>query len=529
MKKYIYILFNFFLINSFFYRTYLNFTKNIKFIGIQNFNPISTKQKLTQTLLKIEDNYFSKKESSSIPIQMHSFDWLNEFKSTGGINFLKKSRNLILDWNDCKYKLSTDVWKNILVARRIINLSVTFDFYGSSADKNFQKKITDLISFHFKHLVITTRLHPEKNDLDIEISKSLLLTSNIFGNKNIFSYIINLIKNQTENQINADGFHKSINIFEQAKFIHQLIEIKNILLFYNYDGWLEIDSIIIDMLSLLKNFFHKDLSLPLFNATNNTKRNYVMHIANLQKDIKIKKLLNIRDGIVVVDANKTRLFFDITKPNSKLLNKKIHSGTLSFEMSHGNEKIITNCGSPEKYLGKNQVFFRYSAAHSTITINNTNVSELSENSGYRRIPKSIKNSSEDLEDYFIISGSHDGYKKNYGLLVKRTLKISKNGDSLFGIDQILSLKNNNKNNSFEIRFHLMPDCACLMTNNDQQVIIKTKSGLAWYFKSINNKVKIDESLYIGSGDYPVSTKQIILFGNSNKIKNIIEWNLNKII
>ena len=176
MKKYIYILFNFFLINSFFYRTYLNFTKNIKFIGIQNFNPISTKQKLTQTLLKIEDNYFSKKESSSIPIQMHSFDWLNEFKSTGGINFLKKSRNLILDWNDCKYKLSTDVWKNILVARRIINLSVTFDFYGSSADKNFQKKITDLISFHFKHLVITTRLHPEKNDLDIEISKSLLLS-----------------------------------------------------------------------------------------------------------------------------------------------------------------------------------------------------------------------------------------------------------------------------------------------------------------------------------------------------------------
>ena len=187
----------------------------------------------------------------------------------------------------------TDVWKNILVARRIINLSVTFDFYGSSADKNFQKKITDLISFHFKHLVITTRLHPEKNDLDIEISKSLLLTSNIFGNKNIFSYIINLIKNQTENQINADGFHKSINIFEQAKFIHQLIEIKNILLFYNYDGWLEIDSIIIDMLSLLKNFFHKDLSLPLFNATNNTKRNSCNASRNRNNT------LNIREGILV--------------------------------------------------------------------------------------------------------------------------------------------------------------------------------------------------------------------------------------
>ena len=411
MKNNIYILINFFLINNIFYKIYLNIPKKIKFNGIQNFNPISAKEKLTQSLLKINDNYFSKKKLFSIPLQMHSFDWLNEFKATGGINFLKKSRNLILDWNSCKYKLNSDVWKDILVARRIINLSIAFDFYGLSADENFQKKITDLIYFHFKHLVIINKLHPEKNDLDIEISKSLLLTSNIFGNKNLFINIINLIKKQTKNQINANGFHKSINIFEQARFIHQLVEIKNILLFYNYDGWPEIDFIIIDMLSLLKNFFHKDLSLPLFNATNNMKRDYVMHIANLQKDIKIKKLLNISDGIVVVDANKTRLFFDITKPNSKLLNKKIHSGTLSFEMSHGNEKIITNCGSPEKYMGKNQVFFRYSAAHSTITINNTNISELSEKSGYRRIPQNIKNSSEELKDYFVISGSHDGYKK----------------------------------------------------------------------------------------------------------------------
>jgi len=528
MKKYIYILINFFLINNFFYKIYLNIPKKIKFIGIQDFNPIPAKKKLTLSLLKINDNYFSKKTTSLIPLQMHSFEWLSEFKTTGGINFLKKSRNLILDWKSCKYKLNSDVWKDILIARRIINLSINFDFFGLSANNDFQKKIIDLIYFHFKHLVILSRLHPEKNDVDIEISKSLLLTSQIFGNRNLFIKIINTIKVQTKNQINANGFHKSINIIEQARFIHQLVEIKNILLFYNYDGWPEIDSIIIDMVSLLKNFFHKDLSLPLFNATNNMKRDYVIRIANLQKDIKIKKLLNISDGIVVVDANKTKLFFDITKPNSKLLNKKIHSGTLSFEMSHGNEKIITNCGSPEKYLGKNQVFFRYSAAHSTITINNTNISELSEKSGYRRIPQSIKNSSEELKNYFVISGSHDGYKKNYGLLIKRTLKISKNGNSLSGIDQILSLKNKNKNNTFEIRFHLMPDCTCAITNNDKLVIIKSKSGIAWYFRSINNKIKIEESLYIGNGDYPVSTKQIILFGTSNKIKNIVEWNLNKV-
>ena len=56
-------------------------------------------------------------------------------------------------------------------------------------------------------------------------------------------------------------------------------------------------------------------------------------------------------------------------------------------MSHGNEKIITNCGSPEKYLGKNQVFFRYSAAHSTITINNTRKGKWFQRDRYKQDPR----------------------------------------------------------------------------------------------------------------------------------------------
>ena len=62
-------------------------------------------------------------------------------------------------------------------------------------------------------------------------------------------------------------------------------------------------------------------------------------------------------------------------------------------------------------------------------------------------------------------------------------------------------------------------------------LLNPKNNHRWASESlrlINNKIKIEESLYIGNGDYPVSTKQIILFGTSNKIKNIVEWNLNKV-
>ena len=62
MKKYIYILINFFLINNFFYKIYLNIHKKIKFIGIQNFNPIPAKKKLTLSLLKLMIIIFQKKQ-----------------------------------------------------------------------------------------------------------------------------------------------------------------------------------------------------------------------------------------------------------------------------------------------------------------------------------------------------------------------------------------------------------------------------------------------------------------------------------
>ena len=38
----------------------------------------------------------------------------------------------------------------------------------------------------------------------------------------------------------------------------------------------------------------------------------------------------------------------LLSPTNKEINHNLHAGTLSFELSCDNEKIITNCGSVEK-------------------------------------------------------------------------------------------------------------------------------------------------------------------------------------
>jgi len=521
-------IFIFFIVNSFFYKIYLKIPTKIDFIGVENFNPLPAPKKQKRALLSIDNNYFSKNKKKFMPLQMHSFEWLTEFKKVGGIDLLKKSRELIIDWEKCNFNLSSNYWDDLLVARRMVNLSINFDFYGSSAEIEFKKKITNIIFFHFKHLFFLYKLQKNNYEIDIEISKSLLIIIKIFGKKNNFNDLINLIRKQIKYQNNNDKFHKSINVIDHARFIHQLLEIRNILLFNKIKIWPELNLQIQEMVALLNNLFHKDQSLPLFNGTNNNKSEYVKEIAKLEKDIKIKNLFKAKDGLIVVEANKAKLFFDITKPNSKLLNQNLHSGTLSFELSYNNEKIITNCGASDKYIGKKQVFFRYSAAHSTLTINNTNIAELSEKNGYKRIPTKITNNSEEFDSYYIVSGTHNGYNKNYNILVKRTLRIFKNGKSINGTDQIYSLKSINKNNSYQIRFHLMPSCDCIVTNNDQKIIIKTKNGNAWNFQTFNNKLLIEESIYMGNGNHALKTKQILLTGYTTKVKNTINWELKKI-
>ena len=60
-----------------------------------------------------------------------------------------------------------------------------------------------------------------------------------------------------------------------------------------------------------------------------------------------------------------------------MISSNLSAGTLSLELSGFGEKIFTNCGASENF-GKNPEYLRYSAAHSTIILQNTNISEIKE-------------------------------------------------------------------------------------------------------------------------------------------------------
>ena len=124
------------------------------------------------------------------------------------------------------------------------------------------------------------------------------------------------------------------------------------------------------MTSLLSRYRHEDFSIPLFNGANNNYIKEIQNIINKEQFLKTKTISNVANGIAHYKDNNKTIFFDVVQPTEFNFNKNLNAGSLSLEISANGEKIITNCGGAE-ISGKNPTYLKYSAAHSTIIINNT--------------------------------------------------------------------------------------------------------------------------------------------------------------
>ena len=265
--------------------------------------------------------------------------------------------------------------------------------------------------------------------------------------------------------------HKSYNLLEHSKFINNLKELKSIYLYFSYKDTAFLDEILNKMGLMLNQYFHLDGSLVLFNGSNNNYTKLVYEGLNKNEFFKSYDFIDMNNGIAFYKDKKRRIYFDAVQPNKKNISKNLSAGTLSFELSAYNEKLITNCGASES-AGSNPEFLRYSAAHSTIILQNTNISEIKENNVHIKYPQNVSLTYEDLKDKFLIEGSHNGYQKKFDKIIKRKISIDKNSDKIIGEDNIINSKNKNNKIIYHIRFHLMPNISYNITNGKKNIILK---------------------------------------------------------
>ena len=455
-------------------------------------------------------------------LDIHTFDFLFFFQKIGGKRGINLSKKNIFFWFK-KYKYWNKFpWLNDFSSKRLINILYNYDFICSISNKGEIKTLNHIIEFHIKRIIFEIKRKKIQDISSIEILALVLIKC---INTNLNKHTLNQIWKIIDSQIDSNSMHKSYNILEHTKFLNNLNEVKNVLLFFKIDIPNILINKILAMTSLLSNYRHEDFTLPLFNGCNNNYNNEIQKILDKEQFLKKNNLENFVNGIALYSDPTKTLFFDVVQPSNYGYNKELSAGSLSLEISSNGEKLITNCGGSES-SGKNPAYLKYSAAHSTIIINNTNISEIKEVDFNKIYPKQVLFEKKDDDKMLIIEGTHNGYLKNYQKICKRKITIDKKNSIFRGEDTIISRNSIFEKNIYHIRFHLMPGLSITLTKNRMNVIIKTRKNNIWVFKA-DNEITLEKSIYV-ENDIGIETSQIVLNGLTSLLKNKTQWSLEKI-
>ena len=496
----------------------LGFGKNYK-----NFKDLNFKQNdfINYKIVKyyiLKENFIINQNTEDI----HTFNFLSFFQKLGGKKGIELSKkNIFLWFKKFKYNQSF-FWSTDHASKRFINLLYSYDFICSVSNQKEVAQINRILNFHIKRIVFEIGI--KKQD-DISSSEILALVLIDCCKNSLSSKIITKIDNLINLQVDENSVHKSYNILEHAKFLNNLIEIRNVFLFFKIKTSKNFRNIVLAMTSSLKSFQHSDTSLPLFNGCNNNYNKIIENIYKKEQFVKTKTFNKFNNGIAIYRDLQKILFFDVVQPLNLGFHKDLSAGSLSIEISAYGEKIITNCGGSE-VGGRNPAYLKYSAAHSTIILDNTNISEIKENNLNREFIKKVNLETKEDKSLLILSGTHNGYLTNYNKICKRTLTISKKKELLKGEDTIISTKSIIEKNVYHIRFHLMPELATTITENKKNIIIKTKKNNVWIFKS-NKEMIIEKSIFVRN-DIANETNQIVISGVTSSLNSKVEWSLEKI-
>ena len=489
----------------------LKYLSNLNF-RILDFNNYSKNKNL------IFKKDFFKMEKNPI---IYNYDFISLCNEIGGKRGIELAKIGVIGWYEINRFKPKLVWDTEQIANRILNLVYNFDFINSISTKSEEDKLKKILKVNinaFNRFSFSKNINRYNlNELKVFILIKYILGEQIVNINNKFEIIL-------ANQVDSFSVHKSYNFFEHAKFINNINEIILMLLNFKYEVPDIFNLTKIKMEAVLAQYFHKDGTVALFNGTSNTNLEKIKLGLKNKQNLRKISFANNSSGIFYLEDKDKKIFIDAVQPTNLSTSKELSAGTLSIEFSANKEKIITNCGALEKSKG-NAAYLRYSAAHSTIILENTNISEIRDNQPHIKYPQMVSFKRNQAGQKHEIEVSHNGYIKNFKKIVKRKIYFEEGKNHLNGEDSIISSTSKNKEIIYHIRFHIMPNINITQTNSRKNIILKTKSNIIWVFES-NKDLTVEESVYIDQNNAK-ETKQIVIKGITKKSREKIQWSISK--
>ncbi len=462
--------------------------------------------------------------------KLHDFGWLPALN----IKTEKELGCLIVDqWINNFSNYNEKYWTFDVITMRLINWISSYDIIFKNSDLIFRSKVINNIVKQAKHLFKNINLINTGID-KIKSLAALILVGNSFEQYEEYTQFgLKNLEDELSDFINKDGFVKTKNPEDLFWTLYFLVLIKEWLILSRKQTPAFIN-IYINSLGISFKFLRfTNGDLPLFNGANqiNTERFYEYLES---RGYEFENMENIFCGYAKIKSKKIEIFMDANNPSSMLHSRNYQAGPLSFELSSNGEKFICNSGSA-KNLGEELSYLSSStAAHSTVTVNDTSSCIFQKNKIIRKyfgnsliekhdiFKKEFKNDKEFIQ----CTIGHNGYEKRFELLHERQITLFKSKSHVEGIDNLKCKNLENKNLTYSVRFHIHPDIRITKTMGND-ILLSSNNGEGWIFRSPQIPTKIEKNLYFGNPNIIKESSFILLEGNiENENTNII-WHLEK--
>jgi uncharacterized heparinase superfamily protein len=229
-----------------------------------------------------------------------------------------------------------------------------------------------------------------------------------------------------------------------------------------------------------------------------------------------------------VDSGGATLLLDSALGAKGTHGAQAHASALAFEFSAPGGRVVVNCGWCQDQPRNWRHAVRATAAHSTLTLEETSSSRFLAPGWQRQLlgarfsgmPNNVSARRNEEEIGVWLEGSHDGYRESFGLSHRRRVFLAADGGDLRGEDALFRPADDGPPEDpdthfrFAIRFHLHPGVRASLSRDAMSALLVLPTGDGWRFRTDGGPVRLERSVYLASGAQPQRTTQIVIHGEA---------------
>jgi len=465
---------------------------------------------------------------------LNGFSWLRDLRDCGDPAAAALAVRLIDDWTDREWRWSPVTWRREVLAERIVSWIRHYDWLASAADSGFAARFVFSLTRQRLHLrrALSAGLvgHEAVAALKALVFADLAFLRDGKRFEKSLEQTLARLARFVKRYVLHDGIVAERAPHLQLAVLRHLLDVRAALASAERRAPAELVAAIDRLAPMLRFFRHGDGGLALFNGAWEGDRAMIDLLLARSGSSEPAPAMALVSGFQRLAAGTSLVIADAGSPPGRGMDGMAHAGTLSFEMSAAHERLIVNCGTYPGAPRDWRHFMRYTAAHSTAVVDDTNSSEVTDHGSleYRAGNVLVDRAENDGAQW--LDMCHDGYRSLYGIIHRRRLWLSADGGDLRGEDIFAGPEGKavtEPDRRFIVRFHLHPSVKATLAQSGQAVLMRLPSGRGWRLRASGAGIGLAESIYLGEEGRVRRTEQIVLVGHVPREGSSVKWALTR--